>query len=58
MNFVEKLIKGDIRTAARLMRQIDDRSPNYRDKLKKYIHIPVMLISWGLQVCQAQGKAR
>jgi LAO/AO transport system kinase len=35
MDFVNKLIKGDIRTAARLMRQIDDRTPGYREKLKK-----------------------
>ena len=35
MDFVDKLIKGDIRTAARLMRQIDDRTPGYREKLKK-----------------------
>ncbi len=35
MDFVEKLTNGDIRTAARLMRQIDDRTPGYREKLKQ-----------------------
>ncbi len=34
MDFVEKLRNGDIRTAARLMRQIDDKTPGYRDKLR------------------------
>jgi LAO/AO transport system kinase len=33
--FIEKLRAGDIRTAARLMRHIDDRTPGYREKLKK-----------------------
>ncbi len=33
--FIEKLKAGDIRTAARLMRHIDDRTPGYREKLKK-----------------------
>ncbi len=34
-DFIEKLRSGDIRTAARLMRHIDDRTPGYREKLKK-----------------------
>ncbi len=34
-DFIKKLREGDIRTAARLMRHIDDRTPGYRDKLKK-----------------------
>lgn len=33
-DFIKKLRAGDIRTAARLMRQIDDRTPGYREKLK------------------------
>jgi LAO/AO transport system kinase len=32
--FIKKLRNGDIRTAARLMRQIDDKISGYRDKLK------------------------
>jgi len=35
MEFIEKLRSGDIRTAARLMREIDDKVPGYKEKLKK-----------------------
>ncbi len=35
MDFINKLTSGDLRTAARLMREIDDKTPNYREKLKK-----------------------
>ena len=35
MNLAEKILRGDIRAASRLMRDIDDRMPNAMEELKK-----------------------
>jgi len=35
MSLAEKILRGDIRAASRLMRDIDDRMPNALEELKK-----------------------